>query len=73
MPMAMQGHEVSTAINMTVGRDVDVRFLVNQEDPDSITLVIGDSAAEISFDPSTVEDLRDRSAAAVRELRGGPA
>ncbi|HEV7648267.1 MAG TPA: hypothetical protein VGP26_08905 [Actinophytocola sp.] len=73
MAMAVNGHDVTTTVNMTVGRDVDVRFLVSQENPDSITLVIGDSAAEISFDPSTVEALHERSGAAVHELyAGGP-
>jgi len=60
-------HDVATVINMTVGRDVDVKFLVSQENPDIVTLVIGDSIAEIGFDPSTVESLH----AAIHELRAG--
>ena len=60
-------HDVATVINMTVGRDVDVKFLVSQENPDIVTLVIGDSIAEIGFDPSTVDSLH----AAIHELRAG--
>ena len=67
--MILGSRDVATAINLTVGRDVGIRFLVNREDPESITLVIGDSVAEISFDPSTVQSLHDKSGEAVRELR----
>jgi hypothetical protein len=59
--------EVATVINMTVGRDVDIKFLASNENPGIVTLVIGDSIAEIGLDPSTVDSLH----AAIHELRGG--
>src|ERR1044072_8087644 len=61
------GREVAAAVNMTVGRDVDVKFLVSQENPDIVTFVIGASVAEIGLDLSTVESLH----AAIHELRAG--
>lgn len=56
---------------MTVGREVVISFLVNPQNPASVTLVIGESstAAEISFDPVMVETLRDKADEAVRERR----
>lgn len=71
MSLTLGSREVAATINLTVGRDVDVRFLVNREKPGTITLVIGDSIAEINFDPATVATLHDRSGAAVHKLRGG--
>ncbi len=61
--------DVDTSISLTVGRGVEIGFLVNPRYPNSIALVIGDSVVEISFDPSTVETLRDKADEAVRELR----
>jgi hypothetical protein len=52
---------------MTVGPDVNVKFLVCKENPDIVTPVIGDSVAEIGFSSSTVDRLR----AALHELHGG--
>jgi hypothetical protein len=67
-------NDVLTTIGLAVGPNADVRFLVSERSPDDITLVIGDSVAEIVFDPSTVESLRDRADEAVRQskaLRSG--
>jgi hypothetical protein len=63
--------DITTTIGLTVGRDVEVEFLVNPHFPKTITLVIGESVAEIALDPATVEALRDKADAAVRELRDG--
>lgn len=61
--------DVDTSIGMTVGREVEISFMVNPRYPASITLVIGESttAAEISFNPAMVETLRDKADEAVRE------
>lgn len=65
--------DVVATIGLTVGRDVEVEFLVNPHFPKTITLVIGESVAEIALDPATLEVLRDKADAAVRELRDGVA
>lgn len=65
--------DVVSSFGLSVGRDVEVGFLVNPDFPRSITLVIGESVAEISFDPATVEGLGDKSRAAVGELRAAVA
>jgi hypothetical protein len=62
-------HDVLTNIGMSVRRDTDVEFLVSKGYPDDITLVIGESVAEITFDPSTVETLRDKADDALRRSR----
>ena len=67
MSSAPLGRDVATVVNMTVGRDVDVKFLVSNENPDIVTLVVGDSVAEIGLDWSTVESMY----AAIHELRVG--
>jgi hypothetical protein len=69
--MIFTERDIVPSFGLLVGRDVKVRFLVNPDYPASITLVIGDSVAEISFDPSTVESLGDKARDAVRELRAG--
>jgi hypothetical protein len=61
--------DVLTNIGMSVRRDTDVEFLVSKRYPDDITLVIGESVAEITFDPSTVETLRDKADDALRRSR----
>jgi hypothetical protein len=61
--------DVVTSIGLSVRRDTDLQFVVSKSDPDDITLVIGESLAEINFDPSTVEALRDKAADAVRRSR----
>ncbi len=58
-----------TCIGLTVARNAEIEFLVSEHHPNSITLMIGDSVAEISFDPSTVERLRDKVDAALRKFR----
>jgi hypothetical protein len=63
------GRAVDTSIDMTVGHDVEIKFLVNANYPDTITLVIGESNTEIAFHPETVERLRDKADVAVRQLR----
>ncbi|MPZ81915.1 MAG: hypothetical protein GEV28_16580 [Actinophytocola sp.] len=62
-------YDVDTTTSLTVGREVEIGFLLNPLCPNSITLVIGESIAEVSFDPSTVETLRDKADKALRELR----
>ncbi|MBB5807422.1 hypothetical protein F4560_007190 [Saccharothrix ecbatanensis] len=69
--MIFTERDVVPSFGLLVGRDVKVRFLVDTDCPNSITLVIGDSVAEISFDPATVELLGDKARDAVRELRAG--
>lgn len=71
MAMALHRYDVETSVNMTVGSEVDIRFLVNRENPGSATLMIGDSIAEISFAPATLATLHERAGAALDELRGG--
>jgi hypothetical protein len=66
---APAGHAVDTSVGMTVGLDVEIRFLVNANYPDTITLVIGESNTEIVFHPDTVATLRDKADVAVRQLR----
>ncbi|ALG07899.1 hypothetical protein AOZ06_14115 [Kibdelosporangium phytohabitans] len=58
-----------TTIGLTVGRDTDVKFLVSPLYADDITLVIGNSVAEITFGPEAVEALRDKADDALRRLR----
>lgn len=65
--------DVVATIGLTVGCDVAVEFLVDPHYPRTITLVIGESVAEIALDPATVEVLRDKADMAVRELRDGVA
>jgi hypothetical protein len=60
---------VETSIGLTVGRDAKIGFLVNtRHDPATVTLVIGRSLAEITFDPAMLETLRDKADEAVRRL-----
>jgi hypothetical protein len=58
--------DVQTTIGLTVGRDADIKFVVSNRYPDDITLTIGETVAEIIFDPAMVEELRDKAAEAVR-------
>jgi hypothetical protein len=60
---------VDTSIDMMVGPDVEIKFLVNANYPDTITLVIGESNTEIAFCPEMVESLRDKADVAVCQLR----
>lgn len=60
--------DVHASIGLTVGRDVEIGFIVSPIS-DSITLVIGESTAEITFDPSMVETLRDKADEAARLFR----
>jgi hypothetical protein len=61
--------DVHSNIGLMVGRDAEIKFLVNTLRPDDITLVIGESIAEITFCPSMVETLRDKADEAVCQLR----
>jgi len=71
MALALDRRDVETNVNLTVGSEVDVRFLVNREDSDTATLVIGDSIAEIILAPATLATLHERAGVALDELRGG--
>jgi hypothetical protein len=64
--MTWTNRDVETTVGMTVNRNSEVKFLVNQDYPGSVTLVLGDCAAEISFAPEILETLRDRADEAVR-------
>ncbi|MET0135428.1 MAG: hypothetical protein ABW215_17760 [Kibdelosporangium sp.] len=67
--MSWTSRDVETTVGMTVGRDTQVRFMVNQDYPGCITLILGDCAAEISFEPETLAALRDQADEAVRRAR----
>src|SRR5882724_571226 len=54
--------DVQTTIGLTVGPDADIKFTVSHRYPDDITLTIGETVAEIIFDPAVVEQLRDKAA-----------
>jgi hypothetical protein len=64
-------YEVCANIGLSVGRDAEVKFLVSETDPGFITLVIGDgdTVAEISLVPSTVETLSKKAEDALRQSR----
>ncbi|MGH3871620.1 MAG: hypothetical protein ACRDSR_08925 [Pseudonocardiaceae bacterium] len=69
MSWTSSSHDVQACIGLDVGGDVEIRFLVHPGYPDSATLVIGESTAEITFDLPMVETLRDKADDAVRQLR----
>jgi hypothetical protein len=65
--------DIAATIGLTVGRDVEVDFQVSEHYPNGITLVIGESVAEISFHPATVETLRDKADAAASAVQAATA
>ena len=60
---------VEASIYLTVDRDAEIKFLVSPNDPDNITLAIGDPSVEISFDPATLETVRDKADQALSQFR----
>jgi hypothetical protein len=60
---------VITTIGLLLDTDTEFGFTVSTRDPEDITLTIGDSLAEITFDPSAVETLRDKADEALRRWR----
>lgn len=66
-------NDVETNIVMSVGSDARITFLVSPRYPDTVTLALGNSALEISFEPARVEELRDKADEALRKLRAAVA
>jgi hypothetical protein len=60
---------VFTNVNILVDEQAKVRFFVNREDPDFITLAIGDTAIEITFDYTMIEGLRGKARDALLRRR----
>lgn len=57
---------VEAYIGLTVDPSAEIKFLVNPEHPEDITLAIGDLNAEITFRRETLESVRDKADEAIQ-------